>query len=315
MTPTENNDMKPNTSHPKVAILGGTGLIGRSLANRLVQENYLPIIVTRNIQHVSPQFEARHWDGKSAGELANIINGCVAVVNLAGENISSGIWTPARKQKLLSSRYDTTTNLVSALALLHHKPEVLLQGSAVGFYGTHANDADEQTSSGKGFLAELTVLWESAAYNAERLGIRTVYLRTGIVLAQAGGAFPKMLIPFKLFLGGNMGSGKRVIPWIHLDDEVNAIIFLLKSDNAKGAFNLVAPEKTTQQQLNQLLAKQLHRPKWLPIPSFLFRLLPGGMGQEIFLADEHIKPTALRQLGYKFKYEKVDNALKDLISG
>lgn len=298
----------------KVAIIGGSGLIGRALAYRLINDGFLPIIITRNTGRVNPEFKARQWDGKSAGELANILTGCKAVVNLAGENISSGLWTPSRKKRLLNSRYDITKIIVSALALMHHKPEVLLQGSAVGYYGSSVSDADEQTPSGHGFLAELTALWESAAYNAERLGVRTVYLRTGIVLAQGGGALPKMLTPFKLFLGGNMGTGKRVIPWIHIADEVNAIVFLMKNAEAKGAFNLVVPEKTTQQHFNHLIAKRLHRPLWLPIPAFLFWLLPGKMGHEIFLADQHVKPTALRQLGYKFTYESAESALENLIA-
>jgi TIGR01777 family protein len=306
--------MKRNNSIRKIAIIGGTGLIGKALAYKLMEENYWPIIITRNIQKVSPEFEARQWNGKSAEELANIINGCYAVVNLGGESIASGLWTPSRKRRLLTSRYNTTKNLVLALALLHHKPEILLQGSAIGIYGAKTWDADEQTATGKGFLANLATLWESAAQKAETLGVRTVYLRTGLVLSNNGGAFPKILTPFKYFLGGNMGSDKRVIPWIHIDDEVHATVFLLNNANAKGAFNLVAPEKTSQQQFNGLVAKKLHRPFWLHIPAFVFLLLPGQMGKEIFLANQHIKPTALQQLGFKFNFNTASDAIENLIS-
>ncbi len=301
----------------KVAIIGGTGLIGRRLAEQLLVEGFSPVIVTRrkSIQVLGISGAVRHirWDGSSAGELAAAINGFYGVVNLAGEGIADKLWSPGRKKKLLESRYDITKNLMSALALLHHKPEVLLQGSAVGYYGPKVTDADEQASAGKGFLAELTMLWESAAFNAERLGIRTVYLRTGIVLSQHGGALPKMLMPFKLFVGGNIGSGKRIVPWIHLTDEVNAIVFLLKNPEAKGAFNLVSPERTSQHEMNKVIAKRLHRPLWLPIPAIMLRLLPGHMGTEVFLSDQHIKPTALRQLGYKFTFEKISDALEDLL--
>lgn len=301
----------------KVAIIGGTGLIGRSLAEQLLAEGFSPVIVTRrkSIQGLGVSEAVRHiqWDGRSAGELAVAINGFYGVVNLAGEGIADKFWSPGRKKKLLESRYDITKNLISALALLHHKPEVLLQGSAVGYYGPQVKDADEQTAAGKGFLAELTMLWESAAFNAERLGIRTVYLRTGIVLTQHGGALPKMLMPFKLFVGGNIGSGRRIVPWIHLKDEVNAIVFLLMNPEAKGAFNLVSPEKTSQQEMNKVIAKRLHRPLWLPIPAIILLLLPGRMGKEVFLSNQHVKPTALRQLGFKFAFEKVSDTMDDLL--
>jgi len=301
----------------KVAIIGGTGLIGKPLANQLAADGFTPVIVSRrkSIQDLgfAPNVKHIQWDGISSGELATALNGFYGVINLAGEGIGDKLWNPNRKRRLLESRYGITKNLVSALALMHKKPKVLIQGSAVGYYGPKVVEAHEGSPNGKGFLAELSFLWESAAYNSETLNIRTVYIRTGIVLSNIGGAFPKLALPFKWFVGGNVGSPSRMIPWIHIDDEVQAISFLLSSSSIHGAVNLVAPLPCTQRELNTAIAHNLKRPYWMRISTILFRVLPGDMGKELLLFDQSIYPTVLRDAGYRFRFETISKAVENLM--
>lgn len=302
----------------KVAIIGGTGLIGRHLANQLAADGFIPVIVSRrkSIHELGfpPIVKHIQWDGISSGELAAELSGFYGVINLAGEGIGDKLWNPNRKKHLLESRYGITKNLVSALALMHKKPKVLIQGSAVGYYGPKAVEAHEGSPNGKGFLAELSFLWESAAYNSETLNIRTVYIRTGVVLSNKGGAFPKLILPFKWFVGGNVGSPSRMIPWIHIDDEVRAISFLLNSSSIHGAVNLVAPQPCTQRELNTAIANNLKRPYWMRIPAFLFRILPGDMGKELLLSDQSIYPTVLRDAGFRFRFETIGKAVDNLFT-
>ena len=301
----------------KVAIIGGTGLIGRELTVQLLADGFSPTIVTRRKTTQGLGFpdgvELLVWDGQSPGELAVALQGFYGVVNLAGEGIADKLWSPNRKKRLLESRYDITKNMVSALSLMHPKPNVLVQGSAVGYYGPVVTEAHEGSPNGKGFLAALTLLWESAANHTETLDIRTVYIRTGIVLSNKGGAFPKLILPFKLFSGGNIGSASRMIPWIHMEDEVRAISFLLKNIEVLGAVNLVAPQPCSQMEFNKEIATHLRKPFWLHIPALLLRLLPGGMGKEIFLSDQNIHPTVLRDTGFEFRYHTIEKAMDNLL--
>jgi len=301
----------------KVAIVGGTGLIGRELTVQLLADGFSPTIVTRKKslqgQGFPDDVQSFRWDGQSPGELAAALHGYYGVVNLAGEGIADKLWSPGRKMRLLESRYDITKNLVSALALMPKKPSVLIQGSAVGYYGPRVANAHEGSPNGKGFLAELTLLWEGAASGSETLNIRTVYIRTGIVLSKKGGALPKLILPFKLFAGGNIGSPNRTIPWIHVEDEVRAISFLLDATTVKGAVNLVAPQPCSQEEFNRKIATRLRKPSWLHIPAPLLRVLPGGMGKEIFLTDQTIYPTVLLEAGYAFSYHTIGKALDNLL--
>lgn len=300
-----------------IAIIGGTGFIGKELVPVLLAEGFTPVIVSRRKyipdDHSGNSVKHIQWDGISPGELASHLNGFYGVINLAGEGITNKLWSPARKKRLLESRYDITTNLTTAFTLMHTKPTVLIQGSAVGYYGPQINKAQEGSPNGKGFLAELTLLWEGAANKAETLNIRTVYLRTGIVLSKKGGAFPKLIQPFKLFFGGNIGSANRMIPWIHIEDEVRAICFLLKNSTIRGAVNLVAPEPCRQEEFNREIATRLHRPFWLHIPALLVKLLPGGMGKEIFLTDQTISPAVLGAAGFEFRFKTIKSAMNNLL--
>jgi uncharacterized protein (TIGR01777 family) len=236
-----------------------------------------------------------------------------AVVHLAGENIAAGRWTDARKRRIRESRVKSSRAVAEAIEEAADKPRVLLQGSAVGYYGPRGDEVvSEEEPPGEDFLARVCVEWEASTAGVESLGVRRAVLRTGVVLSTEGGALPKMLLPFRLFAGGPVGSGRQCFPWIHIADEVGAIRFLLENDRASGPFNLTAPEPITNRQFSRVLGEVLHRPSLLPAPAFALRLALGEMA-DMLLNGQRAVPSQLQELGYTFRFPEAEAALRDLL--
>jgi len=300
----------------KIVIAGGGGLIGRALAAELVAAGAEVVLLSRAPGAVAgvPGARVAGWDGRTAGAWAAECDGARALVNLAGENVGAGRWTPRRRAALVDSRLGPTAALVAAASAALRRPEVLVQASAVGYYGARGDEAiDEDAPPGRGFLPDLAVAWEDASRPVEALGVRRVVLRTGVVLARGGGALAKMLPPFRLGIGGPLGSGRQWMPWIHLADEVGAIRFLLAREDLAGAFNLSAPEPVRNAEFSRELAHALRRPCLARVPAAVLKLALGEMAG-IVLTGQRALPRRLLGAGFRFRCERVAEAFADLVA-
>ncbi|HEY9076630.1 MAG TPA: TIGR01777 family oxidoreductase [Anaerolineaceae bacterium] len=300
----------------KIIITGGSGQIGSAFAERMAADGNSVYLLSRNPAKVPVPAGAQvvKWDGKTPEGWQDLADGAGAVVNLAGENIGAGKWTSERKQRILSSRLDAGKAVLAAIAASQNKPLVLLQASAVGYYGPHGDEIlTESASPGKDFLSEVAIQWESVTKEVEDLGVRRVVLRTGVVLDPKKGILPRFLLPFRLFAGGPMGSGRQWISWIHLIDQVDAMRFLIHNPSVQGAVNLVAPQPVTNAWFGRILAKVIRRPYWLPVPAFAFRLLFGEMST-LILDGQRVVPTRLLEAGYQFHFSDLEGALQELLA-
>lgn len=302
----------------KIVIAGATGLIGGSLTKSLIGSGHTVVVLTRNVQGGTisppPHLHVEYWDGKSAGVWQRQIEDADAVINLAGESLGARRWTRSRKRVLVSSRLEPTTALVNAMEVSRTKPGVFVNASAVGYYGpVDVGHVVEGSPSGDDFTSTLCVQWEQAALAAQALGVRVVLLRSGIVLDPRGGALQKMILPFRLFAGGPLGSGDQWLPWIHKEDEVGAICFLLEHEGVSGPVNLAAPESVTMRMFCRSLGNVMKRPSIMRVPSFVLRALLGEMA-EIVLAGQRVVPEKLLQMGFKFRFPELNDALNDLMA-
>jgi uncharacterized protein (TIGR01777 family) len=253
------------------------------------------------------------WNGHSRGFWEDAVNGADVVINLAGEPIADRRWTDSRKQALRESRIGTTRVLVDALARLSNKPHTLINASAIGYYGPHdGTPLDESASPGSDFLAQLCVEWEQAARHAESLGMRVIRIRIGLVLGRDGGALPRMLLPFRLFLGGPIAPGNQWLSWIHRHDLIGLIHWALTTPTVQGPVNCVAPEAVTMQQFCRILGTVLHRPSWLPVPSFILRAALGELAG-LLITGQRVQPTVALREGYLFTYSTLEPALRDIL--
>ena len=294
----------------RILMSGASGLIGSALSSHLSADGHT---VTRLVRRDAREGELS-WDPAASGLDPAAFDGCDAVINLSGANIGDKRWTDQYKSELMSSRLQTTTLLATTMSGLDTKPSVFISGSAIGWYGDRGDERlDELLPAGTDFLSNLCQQWEAATLPAEDAGIRTVHVRTGIVLSAQGGALKKQLPLFKLGLGGRFGNGHQWQSWISINDEVGAITHLLTTDIC-GAVNLTAPNPVTNSEFTTTLAKVLHRPAVLPIPSFGPKILFGGeMVDALLLAGQRVSPTALQRSGYEFHHETLDVALRDLL--
>jgi uncharacterized protein len=302
----------------RVIVTGGTGLIGHELVMSLGNDGHEVAILSRNPKQAGPMPETitfHEWDAETADGWGHLVEGADAIVNLAGENIAGegflpDRWTPERKKRILNSRLNVGKAIMQAIEQAEIKPKVLVQASAVGYYGTHPMDTEitEDAPPGNDFLADVCVKWEASTQAAEALGVRRPVIRTGIVLSPDGGTLTRLELPFKLFTGGPLGNGKQPMPWIHIEDEVRAIRFLLQNKDATGAFNLTAPEPLTNSQFSQALGKAMGRPSWFPAPGFAFKTAFGELSV-LLLEGQNAVPRHLLDLGFEFKYPTAQDAL------
>ena len=299
----------------RVIITGGSGLIGRALTTDLARNSHEVIIISRRPERIiglPAEVRAERWDGRTAEGWYSLADGADAIVNLAGENISSGRWTDERKHTILQSRLNAGQAVVQAVKAVTRKPRVVIQASGIGYYGPCGNEEiTEETPPGHDFLARLAVEWESSTASLEALGVRRAVIRTGVVVSIEGGALPRMLLPFRFFIGGRLGSGQQWFPWIHIADEVGAIRFLIENEGASGPFNLSAPIPLTNTEFSRLLGQQLRRPALMPTPEFALRLLFGEMATAL-LDGQRAIPKHLLQLGFRFRFPEAGPALRNL---
>jgi uncharacterized protein len=300
----------------KVAVFGGTGFVGSCLIERLHSENNHVIVFTRNSQKANRQFsgiEVVNYSPLESGIWQEKISGCDGVINLAGQPIADSKWTPDYKQKILQSRELGTRKIVEAIKKSSQKPKVLINTSAIGFYGTSETTIfDENSPSGNDFLAEVCRKWESEAQEVKSAGVRLVILRTGIVLGKEGGALAKMLTPFQLFAGGPLGTGNQWFSWIHRDDLVNLFIAALKQENMQGIFNATAPYPVKMSELCQTLGQVMNRPSWLPVPAFALQLLLGE-GAQVVLEGQQVLPKNTQAVGFQYQYPELKSALTQIL--
>jgi uncharacterized protein (TIGR01777 family) len=300
-----------------IIVAGGTGFIGTALTKSLLAEGHQVWILTRNLQTARLAEGARGvgWDGRTTSGWGELVSQVDAIVNLAGESLGSGPWTGARKNRILSSRVEAGKAISAAIHQASPRPKVLIQASAVGFYGPHgAEPVTEESAPGHGFLAEVCKSWETSSQPVEESGVRRVVIRTGVVLSREEGALQRMLLPFRLFAGGSLGNGRQGFPWIHPADEVAGIRFLMENEKAQGVFNLSAPEPLSNADFGRILAKVMRRPYWLPVPAFALHLLLGEMST-LVLEGQYILPRRLIELGFRFRFETAEAALRDLLTG
>jgi uncharacterized protein (TIGR01777 family) len=294
----------------RVLITGGSGFIGQALTAALVERGDEVIILSRTPETL----RNRQGAVSAVADLSEIKQAVDAVVNLAGAPIVDKRWTDARKQVLRDSRIRLTGTLIEWMRQQPKPPQVLVSGSAIGFYGSHADEVlDENAEPVTGFAHELCRDWEQAALDAESLGVRVCLIRTGVVLGKGGGALSKMLPPFRFGLGGPIGDGRQWMSWVHLDDEVGAILYLLDNPSLHGPFNLTAPEPVTNAVFSRTLGKVLHRPAFMRVPALVMKLMLGE-ASELLVEGQRVVPENLHTAGYVFKYPRLEAALEQVLN-
>ena len=288
-----------------ILITGGTGFIGTPLTQELRKSGNDVTVTTRRQTDTK---EKLSWNPPGLIP-QNIISKFDGIINLAGEPIAPARWTEERKKGILSSRIDTTRALVESIKAADTKPKVLISASAIGYYGPHGDESlTEDTPPASDFLADVCVKWEAEALKAQESGVRVVTVRIGGVLEGDGGALPQMIIPFKFFIGGPIGSGKQWFSWIHRDDVVGIMRYALENESVSGSVNATAPNSVTNKQFSTALGKALNRPSCLAVPGFMVELTLGELGA-VLLTGQKVLPEKVLKAGYKFKYEDIEAAL------
>ena len=302
----------------RVLITGGSGLIGRALTENLVLDNHEVVIVSRTpetIMNLPSGVKAIGWDKKT---LVKHMEDADAVVNLAGASIAGESplkmrWTPKRRHRILQSRVDAGKILSEAIKTVNKKPEVLIQSSAVGYYGPLSDElVDENFPSGNDFLANVSQAWEDSTKSVESLGVRRVITRTGLVFSPQGGIFPLFKLPFSLFIGGRVGHGRQYLSWIHITDLVNAYRFLIDNEGSQGIYNMCSPDPVSNADFANTLGKAMRRPTLFPVPAFALKLALGE-ASTLALDGQRVMPKRLLEAGYTFEYKTLVPALSSLL--
>ena len=295
-----------------VVVTGSSGLLGSALVTALADEGHRVIRLVRTAALCSN--DRICWDPARGTVDPAVFSGCDAVVHLAGESIAEGRWTAAQKARIRDSRVQGTRVLAEALAATDKPPEVLVSASAIGFYGHRGEETvDEDSPAGSGYLASVCRDWEAASKPAVDKGLRVVYLRIGMVLSATGGALAKMLRPFKLGVGGVLGSGEQYLSWIAVDDLVGAVQHALSVRELRGPVNAVAPYPVTNRQFTKTLGRVLRRPTVFPAPAFALRAAFGEMADALLLASTRVTPTRLTDSGFRFRFPQLEDALRHLL--
>ncbi len=298
----------------KILITGGTGMIGQALVKNLVQAGDQIIILTRNPQRRTDTDAIKYfaWDAKSAEPLVVLMHDIDAVINLTGENIGEGYWTSAKKERIVGSRVMAGNALAKAIIESDHRPDVFIQASAIGYYGTNGQQQfDESSPNGTDFLAGVGQQWEPSSDELESIDIRRVIIRMGVILDKKSGALPLMVLPFKLFVGGPIGNGRQYVSWIHLQDVVRAIDFILRNKTISGVVNLTSPNPCTNAEFGKMIGKVLQRPYWFPTPGFALKLVLGKKST-LVLDGQNVYPRKLMEHGYAFRFPDLEGALRNI---
>jgi len=303
----------------RVIISGATGFIGRALCREL-RSDYELVVLSRDAEKAAgiagDYARIVEWDARSTGGWAEQVEGAHAIVNLAGENVASGRWTAPRKDTILQSRTWSANAVLDAVIGARNKPAVVIQASAIGYYGSRGDEIlDESSTPGTGFLAEVCRRVESVAAKIEAAGVRCAIIRTGVVLGNEAGALPMLMRPFRLHAGGWVGSGRQWFSWISLADEVRAIRFLMENRQLKGPLNLTAPNPVTMKEFCRTLGDVMHRPAWAAVPGFVVRRLFGEMADEMLLTSQRVLPGRLTEAGFQFRHPHARDALSAIVAG
>jgi len=307
----------------KVIITGGTGNIGRYLIPELKKHGHQLVILSRSPEKHRGSFDQDiklvQWDAKTAAGWAEEADGADAIINLAGESIGGNNflpdrWTDEKKRKIRQSRLNAGQAVVEAVKLAQQKPKVVLQSSAVGYYGPRNDGAklDENAPPGSDFLGQVAVEWEQTTAPVKEMSLRQVIVRTGLIQMTEGGPLPRLLLQFKLFGGGPFGGGQQWWAWIHIQDVVKAMRFLLESETADGPYNLTTPDPVTNKEYSRVLGRVLKRPSFMPIPGFAMKLLVGEVAT-VVLDGQRAIPKRLQEAGYQYQFTDLQRALEDII--
>ena len=308
----------------RILITGGTGFLGSLLSRQWAAEGHDVVVLSRHpgrAHPAHPGVRTLEWDGRTATGWAGEVDGADAIVNLAGESIG-GVgtlqilfqrWTPGKKRRILESRVNAGRAIVEAVRGAVRKPNLLIQNGAIGYYGTSSTlELNEDSPPGNDFLAGVVQAWEASTAAVETMGVRRALLRTAVVLSPRGGTLAMMMLPFRLWVGGPLGSGRQWMPWVHQQDVVAAIRFILGKPEASGVYNLVAPEAATNGDIGRAIGRHLRRPYWLPAPSLALRALLGEKAT-IVLDGQRAVPRRLLREGFRFAFAGLDAALADLV--
>jgi uncharacterized protein (TIGR01777 family) len=297
----------------KVAVSGSSGLVGSALTAALGANGHTVARLVRTGS--AADSNSIRWDPLAGTLDTQALEGADAIVHLAGASIAGGRWTAARKQLLRSSRVEATQHLLEGISRLRQRPAVFVAASAIGFYGDRGDERlSESSAPGDDFLSQLARDWEASALRAESLGIRTVLLRFGVILSTRGGALPRMLTPFRLGVGGRLGSGKQWMSWLALDEATAIILYALTKESLRGPVNAVAPNPATNAEFTRALARALHRPALFPAPAFALRLLLGEMADALLLSSQRVFPERFIALDYAFRAPRLDEAIAGVLA-
>jgi uncharacterized protein (TIGR01777 family) len=301
----------------KIFITGGTGFIGSAVIHQLSQASHDLVLLTRGPSRIelygSRTIKYIHWEANAEGIWDREVNGCDMVINMVGKNVFEERWNDAVKKEILRSRSATTSLLVEAIGRAERKPKLLISVSAVGYYGDRQDETiTEASTGGNDFLADVVRQWEGAAYSAEQYGVRVSTPRIGLVLGRSGGMIGSMTLPFKLFVGGPIGTGKQYLPWVHMQDVVRGILYPIENEQFRGIYNLVSPNPVTMKDFAHVFGSVLQRPSWLPVPDLALNLLYGE-GAKVILSGQKAVPERLTAAGFKFQYTDLRAALENLL--
>ena len=303
----------------KIIIAGGSGFIGRALSERLFDSGYKIIILSRNPQQAQSFFADKIkcllWNDFDSSAWQKELETTDVIINLIGENIGQWPWSNQIKHKIFYSRIHAGQTIVQAIHKAKHKPSLLIQSSATGYYGNNSKDELlEDSAAGNGFLADVCKQWENSTADVESMGVKRSIIRIGPVLAMHGGFIKKMMLPFRLFIGGPIGSGHQMLSWIHIDDLIEAIRFIIESRKTKTIYNVCAPHPVSMHTFTSTLGKSMKRPSFFKVPEIIIKLIFGEMGRETILAGQKAIPGALLDSGFTFKFKTIDAALTAIFS-
>jgi len=300
----------------RVIIAGGTGLIGSALAADLLADRHEVIALSRSPEgkrDTPSGLKIVDWDAHSARGWGHLAEGADAIVNLSGASLARR-WTSEHRRRIRESRLNAGRAVVEAVRACRVKPHLVIQSSGIGYYGSHGDERiTEDNPPGRDVLARVAVEWEASTAAVQENGVRQVVIRSGVVLSLKGGAFPLMVLPFRFLVGGPLGHGRQWLPWIHLQDEIRAIRYLIENEGASGPYNLVAPEPLTNAAFSRLLGQVMKRPSWLRVPAFALRLVLGDMSS-LLLEGQRAMPTRLQSSGFAFRFPKAQPALRNVLS-